>query len=273
MSALKNDLRDMFVRRVGYEPNFDEPKSFNEKVNWRKLYDKDFVYPSMVDKYVSKALATNIIDKLEVNETLWIGKKVMEMPIVRPSIIKVTASSGRSWKIGKDFKYRGKPVLCKSISKALDTVYGAKKGEWAYSRVDNKIMVEKLMEEPFLDVKYFVFDGRVELIGIRGNDKKEKTWTGYDRDYVKVDVRYEERDNPDLDLGMGDEEKAEGLRIAERLSCGRDFMRIDLYYKLESRKFVFGEFTPYPTSGCLKWNPIEFDWTLGEKWRIRHESK
>ena len=43
-------LKYRFYLSVGYWPNFSEPKTFNEKINWRKINDKAPIYKITSDK-------------------------------------------------------------------------------------------------------------------------------------------------------------------------------------------------------------------------------
>ncbi|MEI3085017.1 MAG: ATP-grasp fold amidoligase family protein [Oscillospiraceae bacterium] len=54
-------LKRKFKLRMGYELDLDNPKTFNEKLQWLKLYDRNPLYTKLVDKYeVRKYIAEKI---------------------------------------------------------------------------------------------------------------------------------------------------------------------------------------------------------------------
>lgn len=156
------------------------------------------------------------------------------------------------------------------LSVWLDRRYGWSgwKREWAYTRVQPRILVEELLSDADgnvpADYKFFVFHGTCRFIqvdsarfGDHHRDLMTPTW-----DRLDVDYNYPRSARiPDAPPRLDDM-----LRIAETLADGEDFLRVDLY-AIENR-IVFGELTVYPASGHGSLRPPSFDLVLGSWWTV-----
>jgi hypothetical protein len=137
---------------------------------------------------------------------------------------------------------------------------------WAYKNITPAIMVEEFLEENGnvpLDYKFFCFSGRAEFIQMnfdRFGDAWEKT---LDREFMPLDLwqgtrQYEgEISRPNNFAKM--------IRVAETLSEGLDFIRVDMY-NVRDRLYV-GELSCYPGGGRIRFIPRKYDFILGEKWK------
>ena len=56
------------------------------------------------------------------------------------------------------------------------------------------------------------------------------------------------------------------MEIASTLGTGWDFIRVDLY--AVDGEVWFGEYTPYPGSGLLRYKPMSFDLEQGLQWKL-----
>ena len=263
-------LEEMFLRRVGYRMNAQNPRSFNEKIQWRKLFDHNETYPALVDKAESKKIARERCSGIRVFDTLWVGGDVGKIPFIVPSIIKNTSNSGSSWRILRELPEPDKANIRSQIMLSLSRRYGDNKKEWAYSQVPARAIVEHFEARPFIDVKFWVFDGSAKAIAIMEYEGgKIKSWTMFDERFKNLKVQSVPYMSLGIDFPIEKEHAEAGKRLAEDLSANMDFVRVDLYYVPKDNEWYFGEFTLYPTSGMARYSPVEFDHYLGSCWRIR----
>jgi hypothetical protein len=145
--------------------------------------------------------------------------------------------------------------------------------EWAYDGIPRGFIFEELLlddgEIP-QDFKFFVFNGRVELIRVDRPDKNGKktmahfnlSWEPYDLEFR---VGRSEKYACPNSIMKAPENLAEMAAIAQRLSVGMDFLRVDLY-SIKS-KIYFGELTNYPSAGKGTFHPNSFNSTMGNFFR------
>ena len=266
--SFKKDILDMFKKRTGYICNVEKPETFNEKVQWRKFFDRNPVFVRMADKHEAKALAQEIMPEIAVNETTWIGTSAGDMKLRVPCVVKATAASGRSLCV-RDEREARNPEVRTRARKWLGLKYGEEKGEWAYSQVKQRIMVERMETRPFVDLKYWIFDGVMKAcMFMQYQGGKIKGQTTFDEEFKRVEVVNWPYAAPNVEFPLDEEERERGKGIAEKLAMGLDFVRVDLYYVFERAEFVFGEYTLYPTSGMGDYRPKEWDRKMGECWRL-----
>lgn len=265
----KNFLIKEFYRRTGYKPNIENPKTFNEKILWRKLNDRNPLFPIMANKDKSKTLAKEMFPEIKTNRTMYTFKTSDDIKIKIPSVLKMTCGSGRQWFFTCENDLKNLPQVKKKTSALLNIPYAEKKGEWAYSASDQYIILEEYESRPFIDVKYFVFAGEVKAIVIMEyKGKKIKSLTIYDNQHNREKVIMEPYPCKKAPFPIPAPDRDYGLYVASKLAGMIDFIRVDLYYLPETREWKFGEYTIYPTSGMAKYNPVDYDKELGEYWRL-----
>lgn len=138
--------------------------------------------------------------------------------------------------------------------------------ERQYRAIKPTLLFEKLLDdgsdrnEGLADYKFFCFHGRALMIKVitRIPDKRRIL---YDRDWNKLDVRYKITNHGGVERPAALEEM---LSIAEKLSEGIDFVRIDLYSTPYG--VFFGEYTLTPLTASDPFDPPEFDAFLGNLW-------
>lgn len=265
-----SSLEQMFKDRVGYSPDFKRPRTFNEKVGWRKLYQHEKEHVVMSDKLASKVMVRGLSPELNVHEVLWQGEEPKFMVLRAPCVVKVRAGSGSNVVIKGPVTYQERVRAVRLMEGALKKVYGKEKGEWAYSQVPKGVFVEEYEKRPFQDVKFFTFGGKVKMICYMkyGNGHRLVNCSYFRPDGTFVDVVNSGYPVVVKELPLSEEVLATGVRRAEECSAGCDFVRVDLYYIKEADEWIFGEYTLYPTSGMGRYEPKSFDEELGSYWRI-----
>jgi len=264
-----------FYRKTGYWPDLKEPRSFNEKVLWKKINDRNPLLPVTADKHRVRSYVKEVLGEEKAEEILipqlFVTDDPEEIPfedLPEDFVVKANHGSGTNRIIRNGDFDREK--LIKECKRWLKTPYGLGKLEWAYQEIDRKIIVEKLIknEEGKIpkDYKFYIFHRECELIHIDFGRYKNHKRTFFDANwnYLPISLGYPKESK------VNEPENLEKIiNIAEELGQKFDFVRVDLYSVDE--KIYFGELTHYPGSGMKKFKPKSFDFKLGENWDIEKE--
>ena len=260
-------LEVLFPLRVGYKLNLDNPQTFNEKLQWLKLYDRKPEYTMMVDKVEAKKYVASIIGEEHIIPTLAVYDRVEDIDFdVLPNqfVLKCTHDSG-GIVICKDKANLDREAAVKKLEHGLKVNYFYQNREWAYKNVKPRIIAEQYMTnngEDLEDYKIHNFNGTPRVILLCRNRYKKSGLTEdfYSREWEHLDVSRPDHRNgcvtvprpPELD---------EMLRLSKILSRGIPFLRTDFY--IIDHKVYFGEITFFPASGMKSFVPKEWDYTFG----------
>jgi len=263
----------IFFKKHGYALNIKNPQSFSEKVIWKKLYDRNPLLPIVSDKlrvqnYITEKLGQQLAEVLLV-PIYFHGQYPEAIPfsdLPDQFVIKQNNASGRNIFVW-DKKSIDEEEIVKKCKNWLSKTYGVFRHEWAYQKIKNEILVEKLLvsengDVP-IDFKFHVIHGKCKLIDVCFDKLINPYWSAFDENWINLNIykNYPKGpiiSQPDNYLIM--------LRIAEELGYDFDYLRVDL---LSINKHIyFSELTCYPMSGDAIFNPPEFDFELGSYWKI-----
>lgn len=262
-------LKVVFRYRVGYWPDLKNPRSYNEKLQWLKLHDRHPEYTQMVDKIEAKKYVASIIGDKYIIPTLGIWNTVDEIDwdsLPNQFVIKVTSDSGGI-------------VVCKDktkldIEKAKAKLkYGWGKNyyrfnkEYTYKDVKPRIIAEQYMEDEsgyeLKDYKFFCFDGEPKVLFVatdRGKKDEDTKFDFYDIEFNHLPFL---NGHPNARVAPTKPENYEKMvEVARKLSQGMCHVRVDLYNV--KGKIYFGELTFFHWSGMTPFEPIEWDYKMGE---------
>lgn len=260
-----------FYSIKGSWPNLKAPQTFCEKVQYRKLHDRNPLYGQLVDKIAVKDFIANRIGVEHIIPTYWTGTDLSTVDwahIPLPAVIKPNHASalGRFLYSQSDIDalIRDNPV---PGWLAID--HAAFNREWAYSQVKPQVVIEKMLSKdggvPW-DYRCFVFGGVVShiIIDTRINNQGysatySSTWEPlpfFDPDYYPLCP--EPLPKPEqLDLMV---------ELASKVSEGLDFVRVDFFDTGD--QLYIGELTLYPGGGFEAFDPPEYDLLIGKKWTL-----
>ncbi len=263
-------LKHMFKATMGYELNLDNPQTFNEKLQWLKLYDRKSIYTTMVDKYEVKNYVAKIIGEEYIIPTIGIWDSFEEIDFEKlPNefVLKSTHDSG-GLVICRDKNEMDLDHTRKKIVKSLKRNYFYYGREWPYKHVKPRIIVEKYMEDStdqmskstiLKDYKVYTFNGKAKICMIN-QDRGIYTKADYfDRNYKWLNFTW----GYDHSSNKPPRPKNYELmfELAERLAIGTIELRVD-FYEVNGILY-FGELTFFDGSGFDRMEPVEWDYTLG----------
>ncbi len=251
-------LKRIFKYSLGYEPDLEHPKTFNEKLQWLKLHDRNPLYTQLVDKYEVRSYVADKIGEEYLIPLVggpWDSAEEIDFDALPEQfVLKCTHDSG-SVVICRDKAAFDREAAKAKLAKSLKRNYYWAGREWPYKNVKPRVFAEKLMvtdpagQASLLDYKLQCFGGRFDNIMVCEGRFSERGTRFYffDRDWNYLPYcPYEDLDEsifPSLKPLCLDEM----IRIAETLSAGFPELRVDLYNT--SGKILFGELTFFPQGG------------------------
>lgn len=259
-------LKILFWVNMGTKLDLNNPKTFNEKLQWLKLYDRRPEYTMMVDKYAVKKYIADKIGEQYIIPTLEVWNRFEDIDfntLPNQFVLKCTHDSG-GLVICRDKNSFDILSTKEKINKSLNRDYYLSGREWPYKNVPRKIIAEKYMEDvtsPDLkDYKLMCFNGKVKCTFVCSERNSDLKVTFYNNSWERMPF---ERHYPASQKEIPQPKNFKKMiELAEILSDGIPFVRVD-FYEIEG-KIYFGELTFYPGAGFEEFNPEEWDVKLGE---------
>lgn len=262
-------LKLLFEARTGKKLNLDNPQTFNEKLQWLKLYNRKPIFTTMVDKCEAKKYVAERIGEEYIIPTLGVWDKFEDIDfdaLPQQFVLKCTHDSG-GLVVCRDKQQLDLESARKKINKSLKRNYYWHTREWPYKNVKPRIIAEQYMEDSVTnelrDYKFFCFNGKMKVMFIaseRYNNTTETRFDFFDRDFQHLDFR---NGHPNADVPPAKPEKFEEMCVlAEKLSDNLPLLRVD-FYEVDG-KIYFGELTFSHWGGMMPFEPDEWDRKLGD---------
>ena len=262
----KTYIKFKYYSRFKKFPNLKKPKTFNEKLQWLKLYDRNPEYTKMVDKYeVRKYIAEKIGEEYLIPLIgVWTSFDEIDFDCLPEQfVLKCTHNSG-GLVICKDKSKLDIEKTRKRINGSLKNNYYWSGREWPYKKVKPRIIAEKYMVDEsgteLKDYKFFCFDGEPKVMFIATDRPHDTRFDFFDMEFNHLPFT-NGHPNADRELKKPDGFQ-EMIELAKSLSKGIKQSRID-FYDING-KVYFGEITFFHWSGLTPFEPEEWDYTLGE---------
>lgn len=247
----------------------DNPETFNEKLQWLKLYNRKSSYTLMVDKYLVRDYIKNEIGEQYLIPLLDVWNSPDEInfdELPERFVLKCNHNSGLGMCICNDKSGLDTEAVRKELKQGISQNYYLTGREWPYKDVPRKIVAEKFLESDsgeLIDYKIHCFNGVPRFILVCRDRFAESGLTEdfYTPEWERMQLK--RPDIPNASTQIPKPEKLdEMLRLAEKLSGEIPFLRIDFYFV--KGKIYFSELTFYPASGFEGFDPPEWDKLFGE---------
>lgn len=266
---LKAYLKLYYKLRTGKKLDLNNPKSFTEKLNWLKVYDRNPEYWKIVDKYEVKKIVSEKLGGAFVIPALGVWDKFEDIEFEKlPNqfVLKCTHDSG-SICVCKDKNTFDLAGAKQKLTKAMKRNYYWAGREWPYKNVVPRIIAEpyepSLGKPDSVEYKLTCCNGEVKMItictgiphaanNVRKNDHFDKQWNllPFYVDYRPSGKKYEKPEFMD-----------KMVELSEKLAQGLPTIRVDWYYV--DGKMIFGELTFYTHCGFMNYEPKEWDDKMG----------
>ena len=262
-------LETQFERMVGYKLDLENPQTFNEKIQWLKLYYHNPLMTKCADKvamrdYVKEKIGEEyLIPILGVYDT---PEDIDFDKLPNKFVLKV------NWGSGQNIICTDKSKL--NIQETLEQLREWMKPEnnhyydfleWCYKDITPKILAEEFIEanDDLIDYKFLCYNGKplnMFLVQNRKGGEKEMMCTFFDVNFNRLP--FSRKYKTSEQKIQCPEKWNEMVEKAKVLSSDFPFVRID-FYQIKGVIKV-GEITFYPGNGIEEFNPIEWDIKLGQ---------
>ena len=270
-------LKDWYKRVTGETLNLDNPQTYNEKIQWLKLYNSTPLKTYLADKYLVREWVAEKIGEEYLIPLLGVWDNFDEINFDElPEKFVLKCNHGCGYNIIVNDKYTLDIEDChKKINTWMAENFAYRVGlELHYANINRKILAEQYIENDsgdLYDYKFWCFDGKVKYIQFLS----ERNTNGlkmafYDRNWNKQNFVYsypldtktiEKPDNLD-----------EMIKLAEKLAEGFNHVRID-FYRLNNGQIYFGEMTFTSCSGMCKWTPQDENLIMGSLIKLPTDEK
>lgn len=262
-----NALSSLFYQRMHLQLNLENPNTYNEKLQWFKLYGITPEITRLADKYRVRDFVAERIGEQYMIPLLGVWKYPEEIDFSHlPDRFVLKANHG----CGYNYIVHGKKemdtnAIIYNAWKWLQEDYSLKAFEMQYRDIPRLLLAEEYIENhtgDLNDYKFRCFNGKVKLIAVVTNRSKGLKMDWFDREWNTLPIIYNEYPHSEKPLPRPDN-LGEMIKIAETLAEGFPHVRVDLY-RLNNGRIYFGEMTFTPSSGMAKWDPPELDLQLGQ---------
>ena len=265
----KQELQTWYQRVTGKYLNLDNPRTFNEKIQWLKLYDSTPIKTRLADKYLVRDWVKEKIGEQYLIPLLGVYDKFEEIDFDKlPNQFVVKCNHGCAYNIiVKDKTNLDLADVKAKLDKWMNENFAFKAGdELHYRDIKPKIVIEKYIEnkgaDDLYDYKFWCYNGKVKYIQfLSGRNLSGLKMAFYDKNWVKQDFY----NNNEFDESVMPKPKSldKMVELAEILSESFNYVRVD-FYQLENGKIYFGEMTFTPASGSMKWCNEQINLELGK---------
>lgn len=271
----KAELKFLFRLKCGYKLNLKNPLTYNEKLQWIKLYERNELMPKCCDKYSVREYVEQKGCKEILNELLWEGFDPSKIPfddLPDQFVIKVTHGSSFNI-ICKDKSKLDREQVITKCNKWLKAKFLEAYGEWFYGIERPRVIVEKYLDDKtgrLRDYKVYCFNGIPRYIGVDSGDSDKGThykdiydtnWNllpGYEMAYPNSGIAVEKPESLE-----------QLLEYAHILS--EDFLHARTDFYIVDGSVVFGEITFTNSAGFGRVAPEEYALEMGNYLQLPQE--
>lgn len=268
----RNLVEFIFPKKLGYKVNFDNPTTFNEKIQVRKLYDQNPLYSLCADKYRVRQYVSEKIGEKYLIPLLFASEDISEGDFNNfPNSFAIKTNHGSHT---NEIVFDKEKV---NINKIIKKMYNYKKIEFGYrtlelfyNRIKPMIIVEELLLDdngfPPFDYKFHCFkqrDGFKVFVQVDADRFQDHGRNLYDENWssLPINIGFKRSDKSITKPKQLDEM----ITLGKKLAADFEYVRVDFY--LCKDKIYFGELTFSHGTGFEKFTPKEWDTKWGGYWK------
>lgn len=265
-------LRVRYLLIFGKWLRLNNPKTFNEKIAWLKIYNQRPEYVALVDKAEVKRIVSERMGSANsiIIPTYGIWDRFEDIDFDSlPEQFVMKATNGRGGDgviICRDKNKLDKKDAKRKIEHSMKTNWKIER-EWVYRDIKPRIIVEELLQNsdgsPLNDWKLMCFNGEPLLLfyasdRFKGEGSLRFDWYDMDLRHLPITSKGIPRSNREIPMFP---EWEEMKNIARQLSAGMPHVRVDLY--LVDHKIYFSELTFFHDGGAVALEPEEWEYSIG----------
>lgn len=263
----RTHLKLMYRATLESWPDLSRPKTFNEKLQWLKLHDRNPLYTTLVDKYRVKEWVAKHIGAEHVIKTYDAWERIEDIDISglpERFVLKTNHDCG-GIVICRNRSTFDLDAAKKKLAKHLRKNYFWGGREWPYKNVKPLVFAEEYISPDdgidLVDYKFFRFsNGKMLTLLITDRfSGAELTKTFFDDKWIPLALT--EGGHP-VKSDVSEPVYFEVMKqFVNKLGEGFPFVRVDFYEA--GGRLLFGEMTFFPNSGLERFDPPEWDELLG----------
>ena len=261
-------IKQWYQDKTGKILDLDKPRTFNEKIQWLKLYDNDPRKTTLSDKYMVRDWIKEKIGEEYLINLIAVFDKAeqIDFDILPDSFIIKPNHASAMYCIVKDKNQEDLEKIRQQAAGWLEVNYAFANGfELQYNNIPRKLLVEEYHEngnDRLKDYKFWCFDGKCRFINYI-IDRNKGTRSGlYDQEWNRLPFTPGAFTPIQEKIPMP-EQIPQMIKIAETLAEGFAHVRVDLYL-LDDGSIKFGEMTFTTSSGLCNWKPSEANLWVGD---------
>lgn len=263
-------LKFVYYIKLRKRLNLKNPQTFNEKLQWLKLHDRNPLYTTLADKYKMKEWVSEKIGEEYIVPLLGVWDKAEDIDfdkLPNQFVLKCNHNSGLGMVICKDKSKLNIVEVKKNLSKGLRQDYFYYSREWPYKNIVKKIIAEQFLcdntedqNDSLIDYKFFCFDGQPKIMYISKDNSSAPKTDFFDMEFNHLNLRMKDENSEILPEKPRKFEKMKEL--ASKLSRDIPHVRVDFYCVNE--QLYVGEMTFFHNGGFSKINPINWNNIMGD---------
>lgn len=263
----EENLKEWYYNHTGEALDLENPRTYNEKIQWLKLYESTEQKANLTDKYLVRDYVKEKIGEEYLIPLLGVWARAEDIPFDElPEKYVLKANHGCGWNIiVRDQQSFNREDTKRRLNKWLQTDFAYCDGlELHYAMIHPRIIAEEYIENfngEINDYKVFCFNGKAKYVMFITDRNTHKKIKFYDTDWNEMPFVYSY--DRITEAVPKPENLSELICIAEKLAEGFTHVRVD-FYRLNDGQYKFGEMTFSPTSGKACWNPPEYNRILGD---------
>lgn len=245
-------LQMMYRVRMGEKLNLKDPRTFDEKMQWLKLYDRKDIYTKWADKYEVRDYVAKILGEEYLIPLLGVWDRAEDIDFEKlpgQFVLKCTHDSA-SVCICHDKASFDTEAAKEKLQRALSVNYFYPSREWPYKNIRPRIIAEQYMTDEsgteLKDYKIYTFGGEPYLIQVDFDRFCHHRRNLYTTDWQYIDEQIEYPKDPSVQIARP-KKLEEMLLCAKKLAAGTSSLRVD-FYSVRG-KIYFGEITFYQEAG------------------------
>jgi hypothetical protein len=262
-----------FRKSLGYELDLKNPVSFNQKICWKKLFDRNPLLPILADKYAIREHIVNVLGMEEAHQIMIPLLFVTDDPdaldfdqLPNSFVVKSNHGSGNNILV-HDKQKADRHAIVEECKFWLKMRYGVRAHEWAYQNTPRKILVEVMLKNSEgqvpPDYKFSMIHGKCAFVQVDCDRFGDFSRTLYDENWNMINAEWKRKQGAAIPKPA---QLGKMIELAEKLARDLDYIRIDFY--VQDEQIFLGEMTNYPARGRGKFNPQSYDFELGARWHL-----
>lgn len=258
----------LYEHYTGKKLNLDNPKEFNEKIQWYKVFYHPKILNQLVDKYAVRAYVEAKIGLKYLNDIYGVYERPEDVcfdELPNQFVIKATHTSSHNLIVTDRTKLNTTKVNRLFKKWLRKNQYYRTGQEWAYKDVQPRLIAEKFLKEDkrssLIDYKFYCFKGVAKFLEVHLDRAQDHKRGFYDLNFNRLPFRYVSIDksiSTEIDKPINFEEM---IQLSEKLAGNFPFVRVD-FYSIKG-KSIFGEMTFYPSDGRKDFVPEEYNIIIG----------